>query len=179
MTSTRYLLLAIATTLLFSAAAGAQTRKRPVRRATPPPAKTSTLPPLDVRAARVKVSNQLANVTDFVSKLGPVAKAIEDVDAEAANNRVSKQSLDRNAANKQKVVTAIRGLREGMMKLETEFRVKAALKKYLVTLQGISNLAGQAEDSAVAGKFVAASTPLRTIQQKLNDTLSAMPAADL
>ena len=178
MTSTRYLLLAIAATLLFTAAAGAQTRKRPVRKTTTP-VKTSTLPPLDVRAAREKVSNQLANVADFVTKLGPIARAIEDVDAETASRRASKAAMDRNAANKQKVVTAIRGLREGMMKLESEFRVKAALKKYLATIQGISDLAGEAEESALAGRFVAANAPLRTIQQKLTDTLSAMPNAQL
>jgi hypothetical protein len=174
---TRYLLLAIAATLLFSSMTSAQTRKRPAKRTTT--AAKPALPPLDVRAARVKVSNQLANITQFVSQLGPIAQAIEDFDAEAATRRVNKQSVDRNTANKQKVVIAIRGLREGMIKLESEFRVKPALKKYLTTIQGISNLAGEAEDSAVAGKFVAANTPLRTIQQKLNDTLSAMPTAEL
>ena len=176
---TRYLLLAVAAMLLFSVVAGAQTaRKRPVKRAATP-ARAATLPPLDVRAARVKVSNQLANITVFIAKFGPVAKAIEDLDAEAGSNRISKASLDKNAANKQTVITAIRGIREGMIKLESEFRAKATLKKYLPAIQGISNLAGEAEESAIAGKFVASSTPLRTIRQKLSDTLAAMPAAEL
>lgn len=175
---TRYLLLAIAATLLFSAVAGAQTRKRPVRRTTTP-VKASTVPPLDVRAARVKVDNQLANVTAFISKLGPIARAIEDLDAEAASRKLGKAALDQNAANKQTVVSAIRNLREGMVKLEAEFRAKTALRKYLTTIQGISDLAGEAEDSAIAGRLVAANTPLRTIQQKLNDTLRVMPRAEL
>lgn len=171
----RFLFLAFAVTTLFSLGASGQRRRNPPK-STP---KASTLPPLDVRAARVKVSNQLANVTVFIKNLGPVAQAIEALDAEQATKRFNKESVDKNAANKQKVIGAIRGLREGMVKLESEFRVKAVLKKYLLTIQGISDLAGQAETSAIAGKFVAANTPLRTLQQKLNDTLAAMPNAEL
>lgn len=175
---TRYLILALAVTTFFSMAAYGQKTKRPVKRTTTAP-KTTTLPPLDVRAARVKVSNQLANVSAFVSRLGPIAQAIEALDAEAKAKPVKKESLDKNTADKEKVVAAIRGLREGMVKLESEFRVKPVLKKYLSTIQGISILAGQSEDSAIAGRFVAANTPLRTLQQKLNDTLAAMPNAEL
>jgi hypothetical protein len=175
---TRYLFLVFAATALFAMGAYGQGTKRPVKRATTP-AKTSTLPPLDVRAARVKVSNQLANVSAFTSRLGPIAQAIEALDIELRTKRLNKEAVDKNNADKQKVITAIRGLREGMVKLESEFRVKPALKKYLPTIQGISDLAGQAETSAIAGKFVAANDPLRTVQQKLSDTLAAMPNAEL
>jgi hypothetical protein len=177
---TRYLLLAFAVTAIMSLSVDAQrtTTKRPTR--TPAPKNNAvTLPPLDVRAARVKVENQLSNVSGFVTRLGEVAQAIEAVDAEAKTKKLNKASLDKNAADKQKVTTAIRNLREGIVKLESEFRVKPALKKYLVNIHGISDLAGQAETSAIAGRFVAANTPLRTIQQKLNDTLTAMPNAEL
>jgi len=163
---------------LCSLAVDGQTTKKPVKRKTTA-AKPAQIPPLDVRAARVTVSNQLANVTKFTRILGPVAQAIEALDEEARTKRVKKESLDKNAADKQSVITSIRNLREGLVKLESEFRVKPALKKYLVTIQGISDLAGQAEASAVAGKFVAANAPLRTIEQKLNDTLTAMPTAEL
>lgn len=175
---TRYLFLVFAVTAMFSLGVYGQRIKRPVRRTTTTPT-TSTLPPLDVRAARVKVSNQLANVTAFTARLGPIAEAIEAIDAEGSSRRFNKQSVDKNATDKQKVIAAIRGLREGMVKLESEFRVKPALKKYLPTIQGISDLAGQSETSAIAGKFVAANTPLRTLQQKLSDTLAAMPNVDL
>ena len=66
-----------------------------------------------------------------------------------------------------------------MVKLESDFRVKAALKKYLPMIQGISDLAGQSESSAIAGRFVNANTSLRSVQQKLTDTLAAMPNAEL
>ena len=167
-----------AATALFAIGAYGQGTRRPVKRTTTP-VKTSTLPPLDVRAARVKVSNQLANVSAFTSRLGPIAQAIEALDVELKTRRLNKEAIDKNNADKQKVIAAIRGLREGMVKLESEFRVKPILKKYLPTLQGISDLAGQAETSAIAGKFVAANEPLRTVQQKLSDTLAAMPNAEL
>jgi hypothetical protein len=178
MKMTRYLFLMFAVTTLFSAGTYAQAKK-PVKRPATTARNTATLPPLDVRAARVKVSNQLTNVSLFTAKLGPIAQAIEALDSEAKIKRVNTQSVDQNTKNKQRVIDSIRSLREGIVKLESEFRVKPALKKYYVTIQGISDLAGQAETSAIAGKFVAANAPLRTLQQKLNDTLTAMPNAEL
>jgi len=172
----RYLLVAFVAIAFCSVASQGQTKK-PKRTTTPKT--SSTVPPLDVRAARVKVSNQLTNVNLFVERLGPIAQAIEAVDAESKTKTLSKESLDKNVTDRQKVVAAIRNLREGMVKLESEFRVKPALKKYLVTIQGISELAGQSEASAIAGRMVAANVPLRSIQQKLNDTLTAMPNAEL
>lgn len=167
-------------TLFAGAAAAQKSTRRPVPRPTPPKTtRTSTLPPLEVRAARVKVSNQLYNLKAFVERLGPVAQNIEAVDNDARTKKIKKESIDQNEAAKQKVVTAIRGLREGLMNLETEFRTKPDLRRYLPSIQGISDLAGQSVDSAVAGKFVASVTPLRTVQQKLNDTLALMPNVEL
>lgn len=177
---TRFLLAAISLMTVFAVIASAQrTTSRKTTRSTTAVKTTTTLPPLDVRAARVTVSNQLANISAFVERLGPIAQAIEAIDAESKTKKLKQESLDKNAADKKKVIAAIRGLREGMVKLESEFRVKPTLKKYLPTIQGISDLAGQSETSALAGKFVSANTPLRSIQQKLNDTLVAMPNAEL
>lgn len=173
---TRYLILAVAVISIFAVATDAQKRKTTPKTT---PTKATALPPLDVRAAREKVSVQQANMAQFLAKLGPIAQSIESVDAESKTKTLKKESLDKNAADKQKVIAAIRNMREGMTKLESEFRTKPVLKKYLPTIQGISELAGQAEDAAVAGKFVAANTPLRTIQQKLTDTLAVMPNASL
>jgi hypothetical protein len=163
---------------LFAGAAAAQ--KRTTRRPAPAPTPTnSRIPPLAVRAERVKVSNQLYNLKAFVERLGPIAQNIEAIDNDARTKKIKKESIDQNEAAKQKVIAAIRGLREGLMNLETEFRTKPDLKKYLPSIQGISDLAGQSVDSATAGKFVASVTPLRSVQQKLNDTLALMPNVEL
>lgn len=173
-------LFLLAVTLFAGTGAAQKSTRRPVPRATPPKTtKPSTLPPLEVRAARVKVSNQLYNLKAFIERLGPIAQNIEAVDNDARTKKIKKESIDQNEAAKQKVITAIRGLREGLVNLETEFRTKPDLKTYLPRITGISDLAGQSVDSAIAGKFVASVTPLRSVQQKLNDTLALMPNVEL
>ena len=58
---------------------------------------------------------------------------------------------------------------------ETEFRTKPVLQKYLPSIDGITDLSAASEDSAIAGKFVAAKDPLRDISKKLADTLAVLP----
>ncbi|MCO5333948.1 MAG: hypothetical protein M9893_08035 [Pyrinomonadaceae bacterium] len=175
MSNSKGLFLIVALMILMlsgSAFAQKRTTKRPVRRA---PAKVSTVPPLDVRAAREKVDNQLANVNRFIDVLGPIAQGIEDLDAQAGTKPLSKTAADSNAANKRKVVGAIRNLKIGISQLESEFRTKASLAKYLPQISGMTDLMAQAEDLAIAGKFVASKDPLRGVAGKLTDTLGVMP----
>ena len=130
--------------------------------------------PIEVRAAKEKVSNQIANLTRFIDILGPISAAIEAVDKEARTRKVKKTVLDQNEVNKGKVLEAIRNLRAGLVALETEFRTKTVLRKYLVKIEGISVLSAQSEDSAFAGKFIESRRPLLTVLQKLSDTYPAM-----
>jgi len=167
---TRFLtVFCILLTLVFTAAA--QKTKRPVPRPTPKPTPISP----DVTAAKQQVSNQLYNINVFVDKMGPIAVAIEDLDREAASGKLKKEAVDANEANKKKIIAAIRGLRDGLVSLETDFRTKPALGQYLVKIQGIGTLCAQSEDKAIANQFVASKDPLRQIAQKLNDTLAVMP----
>ncbi|HQX55712.1 MAG TPA: hypothetical protein PLP07_07280 [Pyrinomonadaceae bacterium] len=170
----RIVVLAIITLAIFAGAADAQKRSVKKPNAKKPPA-NKTVPPLDVRAAREKVDVQLANVTRFVDVLGPIAQSIEDLDASAKTKRLPKATLDQNEANKQKVIIAIRNLRDALTTLESEFRTKPLLAKYLPSIEGISGLGSRSEDSAIAGRFVAAKDPLRDAAQKLTDTLAVLP----
>jgi hypothetical protein len=111
--------------------------------------------------------------------MSPIAQNIEDLDNQARTKKISQTSMDTNEANKKKVIAAIRGLRDGLTALETEFKTKPELGRYLPKIQGITDLAAQSQDSAFAGKFVAAQAPLRTISQKLSDTLAAIPYVEL
>jgi len=158
---------------LFTGAVDAQ--KKTYKTTAKKPATTKTIPPLDVRAAREKVDNQLANVNKFVEVLGPIAQGIETLDQSSKTRRLSKATIDQNEANKQKVITAIRNLKAGLTTLETEFRTKGTLQKYLPRIQGITDLAAHSEDMAIAGKFVASKEPLRSAAQKLTDTLAVIP----
>ncbi|MBK9153441.1 MAG: hypothetical protein IPM25_04370 [Chloracidobacterium sp.] len=161
--------------LLLSMAipAAAQRTRKPAPKPTPKPTKPVATP--EVAAAKQKVSNQLYNVNTFVDKMGPIAVAIEDIDKESETKRLSQEVIDANEANKQKVILAIRGLREGLRILESDFRTKPALTKYLPQIQGIANLCALSEDSAIAGKFVASKEPLRQVAMKLTDTMAVMP----
>lgn len=159
----------------FFGAADAQ--KRPVKK---PPVKkpvpaSRVLPPLDVRVAREKVEIQLANVNRFVDVLGPIAQGIEVLDEAGKTKTLPKATADRNEDNKQKVVQAIRNLKAGLSDLESEFRTKSSLQNYLARIEGITDLGAGSEDSALAGKFVAAKEPLRDVAKKLTDTLAALP----
>ncbi|MEO8650237.1 MAG: hypothetical protein ABI539_13810 [Acidobacteriota bacterium] len=171
-----YLVIAVLLVGGLDASVSAQ-KKKPVKRnqpvktqVTPKPAVTSVM-----IIAKTKVSNQRSNVSQFVDVLGPIAQGIENIDAEAKTKRLSRETLAKNDDNKKKVVAAIRNLRTGIVNLETEFRTKPDLRRFLVNIQGVSDLCASAEDSALAGKFVAAKDPLRTISRKLTDTLAMMP----
>jgi hypothetical protein len=177
MSRIRLVSLALLLTALFAGSVAAQRKPAP-RKTTPAkttPAKTTIVPPLEVRTARDKVDAQRSNVNLFVDRLGPIAQAIETLDTSAKTKTLPKVTLDVNEENKQKVIGAIRNLRQGLTDLESEFRTKPTLQKYLTSIQGITDLAAQAEDDAIAGRFVGSKDPLRQISQKLTDTLAVMP----
>ena len=162
--------------LLVFVTSTADAQKKSTRRTTTKKTTaTRVLPPLAVRTARGKVEIQLSNVNDFVTKLGPIAQGLETADADRKAGNLSAKTAASIEASKSKLVDAIRILRDGLSVLESEFRVKTELKKYLINIQGITDLAAESEDSAIAGKFVAAKEPLREVSKKLTDTLAAMP----
>ncbi len=160
---------------VFAGTAAAQ--KKPTKKPAPkkPPVTARIVPPLEVRVARGKVDVQLVNVNRFVDVMGPIAQSIETLDEAAKAKPLPKATSDKNEANKQRVIEAIRNLKAGLSVLESEFRTKPVLQKYLSQIEGITDLAAQAEDTAIAGKFVAAKEPLRDVSKKLTDTLTAMP----
>ena len=174
MRTTRFLTVISLFLVSFAFSANAQKTRKPVPRATPKPTPIKTTNPV-VSAAKQQVANQLYNVNVFVDKMGPIAIAIENADKQASAGKLKKDAADANELNKKKIVAAIRGLRDGLVKLETDFRTNPQLTQYLPKIQGISTLCSQSEDSAIAGQFVASKDPLRQIALKLNDTLAVLP----
>ncbi len=161
------ILLFLLAALAFSAA-GQRTR-----RPTPKPKPTPYVNAV-VAQAKEKTSNQLSNVNRFIDVLGPIAQNIESLDAQNRIKPLSKEAYAENQANKQKVLAALRNLKAGLSTLETDFRTKPLLKKFLPRIQGISALAANSEDSMLAGKFVASKDPLREISRKLADTYAVL-----
>jgi len=154
----------------------AQAQKTPVRKPTPkPPATSKTVPPLEVRTAKEKATTQRDNVNFWIDKLGPVAEALELLDGTYATKKPSPTTLATHEERKKKFIPTLRNLHDDTALLESEFRTKSSLQKYLVTVRGVTDLAAQSEDLAIAGKFVASKQPLREASKKLTDTLAAMP----
>lgn len=161
----------------ISLAGAAAAQKKPTKKPAPkkPAPAVKVLPPLDVRAAREKVDIQLSNVNDFVTKFGPIAEALEMAEADRVAGKLTAKTAASIEASKLKLVETIRGMRKGLSDLESEFRTKASLQKYLPNIQGITELVERSEDYAIAGKFVMAKDPLRDISAKLTDTLAVLP----
>jgi hypothetical protein len=180
MTFKKFAAIMIAVIALFTASATAQKKKPTTTRKYPPTPKvvttnTATTATSDVSKAKETVNNQIKNVTRFVDVLGPIAQTIESTDKDAKTKKLDKKILDDNAANKQKVLQAIRNLRGGIEALENDFTNKPALRKFLLKIQGVSALGAQSEDLAKANRFTDSRKPWLAVVEKLTDTLSAMP----
>lgn len=158
----------------FVVAASAQ-KTRPRRAEPSKPPTSKTVPPLYVRTAREKVEIQRSNTSRFIDVLGPIAQEIENTSEAAKRQTLPRTTVDKNEQNKKRVITAIRNLRVGIANLESEFRTRSSLRRYLSTIQGATDLVASSEDLALAGKFVAAKDPLRDVLKKLTDTLNVMP----
>ena len=169
--------LAVIVIVLFFGTASAQkkTTKKTTARKTTTAAPKTTVPPLDVRAGREKVQIQLDNLNAFLNVFGPLAQDMETADADVKAGRLKGPTVEKVETAKAQIVQTIRNMKTGFTNLESEFRTKAALKQYLSHIEGITDLSLQSEDSAIAGKFVAAKDPLREIVKKLTDTLAVLP----
>lgn len=172
----RFTALCILSLSIFAAAAEAQRTRKPKPKATPKPTPVKTTPTnAVVSGAKQQVSIQLHNVNVFVDRIGPIAVTLEAMDRDAMSRRLTGDKLAVHESNKKDVISAFAALRTALVTLESDFRTKSQLSQYLPKLQGISNLAADAEDSAIAGKFVAAKDPLREVALKLKDTLAVLP----
>ena len=161
--------------LCLTFSANAQKRKPASKKPKPPTTATTTFAPAEIKAGAEKVSIQIKNVSKFIYNLGGVARIIEDLDKEIAAGKASRNAPDLNARNKQAVLSTITNLRAGLAALEVEFRTKPALRNYLFQIQGISDMAGTAEDQAAGGQFTQSGKTLLLVIEKLADTLAALP----
>lgn len=162
--------------LALAMTATAQRKKKTTRKTTTKPTTTvTTTNNLEIKNGAEKVSTQLKNVTKFIYILGGVARGIEDADKEAKAGKLSKAAVDKNNEFKQSVISSIKNLRAGLAALEVEFRTNAALKPYLLKIDGVTAMCGQAEDLAAAGKLTDSGKVLLVVVEKLSDTLVAMP----
>jgi hypothetical protein len=154
---------------------GASAQKTKSKKRAGNTAATTTTGTTDEKAGAQKVSAQLNNVAAYVYKLGKFAITIEELQQDIQAGKASSNAPALNNKLKQGVVSSIQGLHTGLIALEVEFRTQPALKPYLVSIQGISDMAGTAEEQAGGGQLTEAGNTLLMVIEKLSNTLVAMP----
>jgi hypothetical protein len=163
----------LAAILIVPAATMGQTRSRSSR--SRPAPKTTAQPVSAVRTAgATRVADQIKLMTKFIYLLGGVTSGIAAVDEAAKRNEASPQILEQNQANKAKVKRSIQDFREGLDKLETDFRATPELQPYYIKLAGSAAGAATAEEQAAANQFDAAGRTLLTVINRLTDVLVIM-----
>lgn len=158
--------------IIWPASAAAQTRKRSsTSKPAPKPSVTATV----VRnQGAQRVGDQIKHLTRFIYLLGGVAKGLETVDDAVRRNEASPAVLQQAQQNKTTVRTSIRNVREGLDKLEIDFRATPELQPYYIKLAGSAAGAATAEQQAANNQFDAAGRSLLNVVNRLTDVLLIM-----
>ena len=157
--------------LLAPSTAFSQTRSRSSRQ-------KSTAPTANQRAVQVRtqgatrVADQIKNLTKFMYILGGVTSSIAAV--EDAARRSGASPADQTAKQKAIVRTTIQNIREGLDKLEIDFRATPELQPYYIKLAGVAAGAATAEERAAANQFEEAGRQLLNVVNRLTDVLLLM-----
>jgi hypothetical protein len=166
----------LAACLLFASAgaqdASAQTRTRrstPQRRRSTPqrtPTRT-TLDQTQANAARIKLSDQIKNLTRFIYLYGRISKDLETVSAQPGSAEVAKRT-------KSALLSNFTNLRDGLDQLERQFRFTPGLESSFQKLQGAAAKVEQAESLAAANQYDRAGRQLVEVVTQLTDVLLEM-----
>ena len=166
--------IAVLTTIfVIPSSALGQTR----RRTTPKPSTTTaaTQRTAQVRTqGATKVADQIKNLTRFTYLLGGVNSGIAQIDESIKRNEASPAMVQRNQQSKATVKNSIQGFREGLDKLEIEFRGTPELQPFYIKLAGSAAGAATAEEQAGANQFDAAGRTLLNVINRLTDVLVVM-----
>jgi len=164
----------LAVVLIVPAVTLGQTRSRS-NRARPAPKTTAAPATSAVRTAgATRVADQIKLMTKFIYLLGGVTSGIAAVDEAAKRNEASPQILQQSQESKARVKRSIQDFREGLDKLETDFRATPELQPYYIKLAGSAAGAATAEEQAAANQFDAAGRTLLTVINRLTDVLVIM-----
>ena len=164
--------LLLITVILAPVSGLAQTRKRQTTK----PARTSPAPKAaDVqRDGAARVAEQIKILTRFIYLLGGVAKGLETVDDATRRNEAPAAIIDQARQNKATVRASIQSVREGLDRLEIDFRATPELQRYYIKLAGVAAGAANAEDLAAANQFDKAGRTLLEVVNHLTDVLLEM-----
>ncbi|HEV2885054.1 MAG TPA: hypothetical protein VGW36_09365, partial [Pyrinomonadaceae bacterium] len=126
------------------------------------------------RAGATRVAEQIKTLSRFIYLLGGVAKGLEGVDAAATRNEAPPAVIEQAKRNKATVRTSIQNVREGLDKLELDFRTTPELQRYYISVAGVAAGAATAEEQAAANQFDKAGRSLLEVVNRLTDALLEM-----
>jgi hypothetical protein len=160
--------------LIAPTAALGQTRSRSSRQR-PAPSTTATQKAAQARTAgATRVAEQIKLLTRFIYLLGGVSSGIAAVDEAAKRNEATPALIQQNQQSKARVRQSVQGFREGLDKLEIDFRTTPELQPYYIKLAGVAAGAATAEEQAAANQFDASGRSLLNVIGRLADVLVVM-----
>lgn len=151
-----------------------QTRSR-TQKPKPPSSAAAAQKASQVRTAgATRVADQIKLLTRFTYLLGGVTTGIAAVDEAAKRNEASPAVVQQNQQSKTRVRSSIQGFREGLDKLEIDFRTTPELQPYYIKLAGVAAGAATAEEQAATNQFDASGRSLLNVIGRLADVLVIM-----
>jgi hypothetical protein len=121
-----------------------------------------------------RVGDQIKTLTRFLYLLGGVARGIEAADDAARRSEASPATLAQTERSKETVRTSLENVRQGLDKLEIDFRSSPELQRYYSKLAGVAAGAATAEDQAAANHYDQAGRSLLEVVNRLTDVLLLM-----
>ena len=168
-----FILALVCIITVLSTTAPSQTKRRtaPKRSTSKAAAEQSSA---EMKAGRVRVAAQIKTLTQFLYLFGGIAKGIESADQATRSGEISSIAIEQNERNKAKVRESIRNMREGLDKLEADFRFNPTLRTYYSYMAGVARLGESAENQAAANRFNEAGRSLLNAAGQLADALALM-----
>jgi hypothetical protein len=151
-----------------------QTRKRTSsRQKSTATAETARVMQVRTQGAQ-RVAEQIKLLTRFIYLLGGATSGIAAVDEAVRRNEASPTVVQQNQQSKARVKSGITGFREGLDKLEIDFRATPELQPYYIKLAGVAAGAATAEEQAAANQFDRSGRTLLDVVNRLADVLVIM-----
>jgi hypothetical protein len=171
----RNFLVILTCIVVASTTVSAQSRRRSPARAKARASSVATEKnAAEIKLGREQVAAQIKTLTHFVYLLGGIAKGIEAVDLAVRNKEAPPAAIEQNNRNKLRIRDSLKSLREGLDKLESDFRFSTALQNYNPYIAGIARLGESAENQAAANRFDESGRTLLKGIAQLADALAAM-----
>jgi hypothetical protein len=164
----------LATLFLIPSSAYGQTRSRSSKQKPPTQAQQGQRVAQVRTQGATRVAEQVKNIARFTYLLGTITSTINALDEAAKQNQVSQAGLQQNQERKATVKSSFRGFREGLDKLEIDFRNTPELQPFYIKLAGVAAGAATAEEQANANQFDAAGRTLLNVINRLADVLVIM-----